>query len=113
MRPLLVLVLFALGACADAPAGAPSATVEVRGVFVRPMYDGQAMLVNHEVIPGRMPAMRMAFRLYMPALIDSVEEGARVRLTLDSASLEVLDIETLPFETDLDLDPGRTMILPA
>lgn len=103
----LLLALALLAACADAPtepAGPP--TLTVRGVYVQPMYGGEAMLVNHEAIPGRMPAMRMAFRVYTPALLDSLSEGARVALTVDSASLEVIGIEELPFETVLELDPG-------
>ena len=99
-----LLALVALAACADAPAEPP--TLTVRGVYVQPMYGGDAMLVNHEAIPGRMPAMRMAFRVYTPALLDSLTEGARVALTLDSASLEVIGVETLPFETVLELAPG-------
>ncbi len=108
MRFLLFAAVLA-AACADAPADAPAdraPKVVVRAVYIQPMYGGDAMLVNHEAIPGRMPAMQMALRLYTPALLDSVTEGARVSLTLDSASLEVLGIETLPFETDLNLDPG-------
>ena len=106
MRPLLVL-LVALAACADAPpADPPSARIVVRAVYIQPMYGGQAMLVNHEAIPDRMPAMQMALRLYTPALLDSLTEGARVALTLDSASLEVVNVETLPFDTVLDLEPG-------
>ncbi len=110
MRPLLtlsahvVVCALALGACADAPAEEP-ATVEVRGVFVESMYDGQAMLVNHEAIPGRMPAMRMAFRLATPALLDGIAGGTPVRLTLDSTSLEVLDVDGLPSGTALELGP--------
>ncbi len=107
MRPLLLTVLVTLAACADAPADAGgSAKLVVRAVYIQPMYGGEAMLVNHEAIPGRMPAMQMALRLYTPALLDSLTEGARVALTLDSASLEVVGVETLPFETVLDLEPS-------
>ena len=105
MRPAL-LALLALAACADSAPPMEPSTLVVRGVYVRAMHDGQAMLVNHEAIPGRMPAMRMPLRLYTPALLDSLTEGARVALTLDSASLEVIGVETLPFETVLELDPG-------
>ena len=103
----LVFALTALVACADAPPEPPSATLVVRGVYVKSMYGGEAMLVNHEAIPDRMPAMQMAFRLYTPALLDSLTEGARVALTVDSASLEVVDVRTLPFDTVLNLEPSR------
>ena len=105
--PVLALAAaFAFAACADVPPDAEPAKLVVRGVYIQPMYGGEAMFVNHEAIPGRMPAMQMAFRVYTPALLDSLSEGARVALTLDSASLEVIDVETLPFETVLNLDPG-------
>ena len=97
----LSLGLLALAACSDAPTGPP--TLEVRALYIEPAYQGEAILVNHEPIPDRMPAMRMAFRLYTPALLDSLTEGSKVRLTLDSASLEVVGIEKLPYETVLDL----------
>ncbi|PAP76590.1 copper-binding protein [Rubrivirga marina] len=101
-----LLALAALVACSDVPpAEPPSATLVVRAVYVQPMYGGEAMLVNHEAIPNRMPAMQMALRVYTPALLDSLTEGARVALTLDSASLEVVNVETLPFDTVLDLEP--------
>lgn len=107
MRVLLALLAVTVGACADAPAEPPaSATLTVRAVYIQPMYGGEAMLVTHEAIPDRMPAMRMPFRLYTPALLDSLTEGAKVALTVDSASLEVIDIRVLPFETMLNLDPG-------
>jgi len=103
----LALLLVALAACADAPpADPPPARIVVRAVYIQPMYGGQAMLVSHEAIPDRMPAMQMALRVYTPALLDSLTEGARVALTLDSASLEVVNVETLPFDTVLDLEPG-------
>ena len=109
----IALALLALGACADAPAG-PPATLSVRGVYVRPVYDGQAMMVDHEAIPGRMPPMRMAFRLDEPGLLDRVTEGDRVRLTLDSASLAVVGVEPLPAGTDLDLEAvdERGVVIP-
>lgn len=106
MRPLFLVALVALAACADAPAADESAKVVVRAVYIQSLYGGDAMLVNHEAIPGRMPAMQMALRVYTPALLDSLTEGARVALTLDSASLDVVDVETLPFETVLDLEPS-------
>ncbi|WP_420455257.1 copper-binding protein [Rubrivirga sp.] len=107
MRLFLLAGLAAIVACNDVPADANDpATLVVRAVYVQSMYGGEAMLVNHEAIPGRMPAMQMALRVYTPALLDSLTEGARVALTLDSASLEVVSVETLPFETVLDLDPG-------
>lgn len=107
MRALLVLLALALAACGDSPQPeSPAATLTVRALYVESMYDGQAMMVNHEAIPDRMPAMRMPFRVTEPALLDGVPQGAPVRLTLDSTSLVVVAIETLPAGTDLDLHEG-------
>ena len=48
----------------------------LRGVYLQPMYDGAAMLVNHEAIPDRMPAMQMPMRVKVPGLLDGLAEGA-------------------------------------
>ena len=108
MRVPLVLLALAVGACSEAPAPRDGATITVRAVYLQSQYEGQAMLVDHEAIAGRMPAMRMAMQVYTPALLDSLTEGAKVRLTLDSTSLLVRDVEVLPFETVLNLHEGDT-----
>ena len=107
MRGLLVLLVAALAACADAPADRPAAMVQIRGVYVRPTYDGQAAVIDHEAVFGRMPAMEMPFKLYAPALLDSLSPGDKVRITIDSLSLTTIhDIVRIPAETVLDLDEG-------
>ena len=110
---LLALCSAALAACADGPPEAP--TLTVRALYLAPLYDGQAMDVEHEAIPDRMPAMRMPFRVADPAVLEGLAEGAAVRLTLDSASLAVVAVEPLPAGTVLDLegvDDGEVSILP-
>ena len=91
----------AVAACAEP---APP-TVTVRAVYVEPQFDGQAALVDHEAIPGRMDAMRMGMRVATPGAFDGVAPGTAVRLTLDSASLAVVGVEPLPAGTPLDLAP--------
>ncbi len=113
---LLLLGLLTLAACADAPAPTEP-QIEVRALYIEPAYNGEAIFVHHEAIPGRMPAMRMAFRLFTPALLDSLTEGAKVTMTLDSASLEVVNVREISFETILNLEDGDEngvggMILP-
>ena len=110
MRPaLLVLLAVAFGACSDAPAEDSSATVQIRGIYLRSMYDGQAAVLQHEPVYGRMPAMTMPFKVYTPALLDSLEPGTKVRITVDSLSLTtIVGIEPLPAETVLNLyDEGE------
>lgn len=110
MRALALALLATVGlvACGDVPAEDTSATVQIRGVYLRPMYDGQAAVIDHEPVFGRMPAMQMAFKVYSPALLDSLRPGTKVRLTVDSLSLTtILRIEPLPAETVLNLYDGR------
>ncbi len=109
MRALL-LVLLAVGvvACGDGPAEKGTATVQVRGVYLGPRFDGQAALIDHEAVSGRMPAMAMALRVSAPALLDSLRPGDKVRLTLDSLSLStILDVQRISPETTLDLHDGE------
>ena len=79
------------------------------------MYDGAAMLVNHEAIPDRMPAMQMPMRVKVPGLLDELAEGALIEMTVDSASLDVISITELPEGTVLDLEPGEggDIVLPS
>ena len=101
---LLVLLVTGLAACRGASAEDPDATVRVRGVYVRPMYEGQAAVIDHEAVFGRMPAMQMSFKVYAPALLDSLRPGDKVRITVDSLSLTtIVNIERLSPETVLDL----------
>ena len=88
-----------VGACAEP---APP-TLTVRARYVGPQFEGQAALVEHEEIPGRMEAMRMALLVEAPGAFDGVAPGSPVRLTLDSASLAIVGVEPLPAATPLDL----------
>ena len=109
-RPLalVLLVVAGLAAChSDAPEEDSRATVQIRGVYVRPMYEGQAAVIDHEPVFDRMPAMQMAFKVYTPALLDSLEPGDKVRITVDSVSLTTITaIEPLSPETVLNLYEG-------
>ena len=117
---ILLLALLALG-CAeppaevDEPARGEAAPAEeagrsytVRGVFLGPLYDGQAATVRHEAVPGLMPAMEMELRLDAPALLDGLTPGDPIRFRLEDrgGGLRVTEIERLPDGTVLDLPPG-------
>ena len=125
-RPLLVLTLtlLALG-CSDpeptdggevatfeemtySDATASESELTVRAVFVGSLYDGDAVMVEHEEIPGRMPAMRMPFMLERPDLISGLSEGDKVLLTIRNDEMgtgfAVTAIEPLPASTVLDLE---------
>lgn len=113
MRPLVVAATLALVAgCAEPE----PPTLQVRAVYLAPMYDGAAMRVDHEAIPDVMPAMEMPLSVTSPDLLADLAEGAIVQLTLDSASLRVIDIERLPDGTVLSLardDAEGGIVLPS
>lgn len=108
MRAVLALsvAVGTLVACGDPAREAPP-TVDVRGVFVRSIYDGQAAVLDHEAVGDRMPAMQMEMRVADPSVFEGVGPGTPVRVALDSASLTTIwSAEPLPPETALDLyDP--------
>lgn len=99
----VVLGLVLLAGCGEPP----EPTLPVRGVYMRPMYDGQAAVIDHEAIPDRMPAMEMPFQVAEPALLDGLEPGTKVRIQVDSVSLTTIRaIEPLPPATPLELYEG-------
>ena len=103
MRALLALSLAAFAGCADPAPEAPP-TVEVRGVYLGPRYEGQAARVDHEAVGDRMPAMEMDLRVAAPAVLDTLTPGQPATFALDSASLTtVWAAEPLPPGTPLDL----------
>ena len=121
VRRLLATTLIALAAFGCAGSSSPEPTeaseptepgtsgdavvYEVRGVFVRPAFDGRAARVDHETIPDFMEAMAMDLRLADPAEIEGLQPGDKIRfkLTVDDLKMEMSDIELLPPETELQL----------
>ncbi|MEM1117662.1 MAG: copper-binding protein [Bacteroidota bacterium] len=88
MRTLPLLLALALAACASEEATPP--TVEVRGVYVRPLFDGQAAEIDHEAVGDRMPAMRMDVRVADPAVLAGLAPGDTAVFALDSTSLTTI-----------------------
>lgn len=82
--------------------------IQVRAQFLRAIYEGEAIMVDHEEIPDFMPAMRMPLMLERPDLISGLSEGDKVLLTIGNSSvgpgLIITAIERLPPETELDLE---------
>ena len=100
MRRLAVLLAAAVAGCAPA---APE-TVEVRAVYERTVFDGVAATFDHEAIPDVMDAMRMDFPLAEPTVVDGLDAGDKVALTLQTEPrIEVVAARPLPDSTRLRL----------
>ena len=125
MNPHVVKSALALGlallvtGCSDPAPDAEVATFEdtdlssrgeitVRALFVGPALGGAAATVEHEEIPGVMPAMRMDVALGEADLIDGLAAGDRVRMTIvqrdNGTGFIVTEIAPLPEGTVLDLE---------
>lgn len=106
--PLLLLAAL-LAACAAEP---ERPTLDVRARYLGSKFDGQAASVEHETVPGRMPAMRMDLAVADPALLAGLAPGDAVTLRLDSARLVVVGVTPLPAGTALDLEPDEVSAFP-
>lgn len=106
--PLLVALLLALplGSCAERGATASDA-LAVRGEYRYPLYEGAAMMVNHEAIPAlEMPAMEMSLPVAEADLLEGLLPGDKVALTLDAEPrLQIVAVEKLAPDTPLALAP--------
>jgi Cu/Ag efflux protein CusF len=108
---LLRSVLFPLGAfwcLVNGPACGDSrqeVTYEVRGEVVGLRFQGAALRIRHEAIPGYMEAMTMDFRLRDPGSAQNLRPGDKIRFRYvvagDDAWAE--DFELLPPDTSLAL----------
>ena len=81
---------------------------KVRGRVVGFAYNGEAVVVEHEAVPGYMQAMRMTLRPESRILLQDVEAGDVIafRLVVPEHDASYIDeIEVLPPETELDLPP--------
>ena len=95
----LAVVLLGCSGCgsdghATGPAsmGVPEGLYEFRGVVVAVDRPRGLLEVDHEAIPGVMPAMIMPYEVADAALLDGIAAGDRVRGTLrvDSRGLVVV-----------------------
>ncbi len=60
--------------------------------------DGLTVIIQHEDVPGLMPAMTMSFKTRDPALIEglSVQDAVRFRLVVNPRTSWIAALETLP-----------------
>jgi protein SCO1/2 len=75
----LILAALAAAACSRAP---EPRRYEVRGQILGINPERQEVLVNHEDIPGFMPAMTMTYRVQDPALLEGKQAGDLFTATL-------------------------------
>lgn len=104
----LSLMMLLLACSGSQPASEPEQVYQVRGIFLGMRFEGRAIRVHHEEIPGYMEAMRMDFKLKEGEQTQTLEPGDiiefRYVLTKDGDAY-VEGIEKLPAETPLNL-PG-------
>lgn len=90
----MVAALALVSACGSAP---ESETYQVRGVVqeVQPDYD--QVVIEHEDIPGLMPAMTMNFDVAEPGLLEALEPGQAVVFELEASpqSYRIVEISAL------------------
>lgn len=102
-RVLVAWLLLVGGSCAAPPA--VGQTYEVRGEVVGARFEGAALRVKHEAIPGHMDAMTMDFKVKEPSALPPLRSGDKIRfrytVTDDDSWIE--KIELLPPNTQLDL----------
>jgi protein SCO1 len=66
----------------DPPATATDGVYEIRGVVVAVDVGRRILEINHEAIPGFMPAMTMPYEVAEASLLQGLTAGDRVRGTL-------------------------------
>ncbi len=100
-RPILLCCLLLIGCTGDTD----RQVYEVRGVMRGVQYEGAALVVDHEAIPGFMDAMRMTFRMKDPSQIHTLAPGDKIRfdLIVDGDEMHIENVERLPGETLLEL----------
>jgi protein SCO1 len=64
------------------PAAAPSGVYEIRGTIVAVDTPRRIVEIDHEAIPGVMPAMTMPYEVAEASLLQGLNPGDRVRGTL-------------------------------
>ena len=110
-RCLLVTVACLIFATASALVGcggedAARQTYDVRGRLVGMAFDGQAVVIDHERIPGYMEAMQMTLRLGEGVTLGEAQPGDVVRFTLaveSGTNMWVEAVDVLPPDTELQL----------
>ncbi len=86
-------------------------TFTVRGEVVGKPFEGQALRIRHETIPGVMEAMTMDFKLKDPAAGEKILNGDKIRFryVMNGVDSYIDRIEVLNADTSLDLAGDNEM----
>lgn len=105
---VLFLSLCLHGCSGSEAVSEPEQVYEVRGIFLGMRFEGRAIRVHHEEIPGYMEAMQMDFKLKEGVRVENLESGDKIQfryvITSDSDAY-IEGVQKLSPETLLDL-PG-------
>jgi protein SCO1 len=79
----------------DPPAAAATTNYEIRGTVVAVDVGRRILEINHEAIPGFMPAMTMPYEVADASLLQGLAPGDRVRGTIrvDSRGYIITSLE--------------------
>lgn len=75
-------ILFIAGLAACGEYTPEARTYEVRGVYLGTAFGDEAIVVDHEEIPGYMDAMRMTLRIIDPSEVSELEVGDSIAFRL-------------------------------
>jgi Cu/Ag efflux protein CusF len=87
-RALLAALIVAAAACGGSSStepvtsGVPEGVYDIRGSVVSIDRPRNIVEINHEAIPGVMPAMTMPYEVSDPGLLQGLSVGDRIRGTL-------------------------------
>ncbi len=97
MARLDVISAIGLALALACGAGGSSKVYGVRGVVQEIHAEHGQIVIDHEDIPGLMPAMTMNFDVADPALLETLEPGQEIefRMQFDGKAFRVLDAEVL------------------
>jgi Cu/Ag efflux protein CusF len=94
--PALLLAACVVAAPADAGEGGAAAAFEGVGRVVAVDAKNGTVTIDHEDIPGLMPAMRMRFNVERRADLAGLKKGDAVRFSLGSRGDEMVIVSIAP-----------------
>lgn len=99
----IMIVLTTLAACGEGAVDAE--TYEAKGIYLGTAFGGEAIVVDHEEIPGYMDAMRMTLRIDDPSVVQELEVGDSIafRLVVEEGTSFVDNVRRLSSDSPLEV----------